>query len=118
MADARRAGREEEFFRINSNANPTGQLTDVANHCRQLPLCLYLLVQWLYECLNKADLKELRQHSQRLPSLCDTMVRFYQVNSRPRFSFFFFFYFHTLVFFILVAHGGHERVICFSARCS
>ena len=81
MADARRIGRREEFFRINSSADMTGQLVDVVDRCRQLPLRLRLPVQWLNECLRKADWKYLRQHGQGLPSLCDTMVCFYQVNS-------------------------------------
>ena len=34
MADARRIGREEEFFIINPSANPNGRLLDVADHCR------------------------------------------------------------------------------------
>ena len=42
----------------------------------------------------------------RAPFLCDTMVHFYQVNSRPRFSFFsFFLYFLTPVLFLLAAYG-------------
>ena len=77
MADARRAGREEESFRINSSPDSTGRLADVADNCRQLPLHLHHPVQWLNECLGKADYKELRQHDQRLPSLCDTIVCFY-----------------------------------------
>ena len=80
MADARHAGHEEEFFRINPAANPTSRLADVADRCRHLPLHLHLPVQWLNECLSKADWRELRQHSQGLPSLYDTMVCFYQVN--------------------------------------
>ena len=34
MADVRRTGREEEFFRINLGADPTGRVADVADHCR------------------------------------------------------------------------------------
>ena len=60
MADARRVGHGEEFFRINPCADPMGWLTDVADHCRQLPLHLRLFVQWLNECLSKANWKELR----------------------------------------------------------
>ena len=81
MVDARRASREEEFFRINQGADPTGQLLDVTDHCRQLPLHLRLPVQWLNECLDKVNWKDLRQHSQGLPSHYDTMVYFSQVNS-------------------------------------
>ena len=55
MADVRCASREEEFFRINSGANLTGQLADIVEHCRQLTLRLALLVQWLNECLSKVD---------------------------------------------------------------
>ena len=55
LANARRAGREEEFFRINPDADPKGQLADVADHCRQLPIHLHLPIQWLNECLTKAD---------------------------------------------------------------
>ena len=81
MVDARCAGYEEEFFRINPGVDPTCQVADVADRCRQLPLHLRLSVQWLNECLSKADWKDLRQCGQGLPSLCDTMVCFYQVNS-------------------------------------
>ena len=56
MADARRAGREEEFSRINQGADPT----DVADCCRKHPHCFRLPIQWLNECLSKADWKELR----------------------------------------------------------
>ena len=77
MEDVRCAGREEEFFRINLDANSTGQLTDVVDHYRQLCLRLCFPVHWLNECLSKADWKELRQCGQGLPSLCDTMVYFY-----------------------------------------
>ena len=59
--DARRASHKGECFRINPGADPTGRLTDVADRCRQLPNCLHLPVQWLNECLSKADWKELRQ---------------------------------------------------------
>ena len=62
MADARRAGYGEEFFNINLGANMKGWLADVADHRRHLPLCLDLPVQWLNECLSKADWKDLRQH--------------------------------------------------------
>ena len=58
--DARRVGLEDEFFIINPNADPTGQLADVADHCQQPPLHFRLPVQWLNECLNKAYWKELR----------------------------------------------------------
>ena len=61
IADARHAGHEKEFFRINSGADPTGRLVDVADRCRQLPFHLHLPVQWLNECLSKADWKELKQ---------------------------------------------------------
>ena len=81
MANARRTGHEKEFFRINLGVDPTSQLADVADHCRQLPICLLLSVKLLNECLSKFDWKELRRCGQRLPSLCDTMVHFYQVNS-------------------------------------
>ena len=77
MVDARHASSEEEFFRIKPDADPTGQLADVADHCRQLILRLRLPIQWLNECLSKADWKELRQRSQGLPSLYGTLVRFY-----------------------------------------
>ena len=60
MADARCAGRENEFFRSNPGADPTGWLVDVANHCKQLPLHLRLLIQWLNECLSRVDWKDLR----------------------------------------------------------
>ena len=60
MADARRAGREVEFFRINPSADPKGRLVDVVNRCRHLPLHLRLPVQWLNECLSKVDWKDLR----------------------------------------------------------
>ena len=79
MADIRCVGREEEFFNINPGADPEGRLADVADRCRHLPL--HLLVQWLNECLSKANWKDLRQRDQALPSFCDTMVCFYQVNS-------------------------------------
>ena len=108
MADARRVGCKEELFRINQGDDLTGRLADVANHCRQLPLYLRLPVQWLNECLNKAEWKELRQRSQDLPSLCDTMVRFYHVNFWPHFFLFFYSYFLTLIFLLLAAYGGHE----------
>ena len=83
MADVKHAVHKEEFFMINSGADPMGQLTNVADHCRQLPLRLrlHLPVQWLNEYLSKADWKDLRQCGQGLPSFCDTMVHFYQVNS-------------------------------------
>ena len=83
MADVRRAGCEEEFFSINSGANPEGQLVDVADHCRHLPLRLRLRlpVQWLNECLNKADWKYLRQRGQGLHSFYNTMACFYQAIS-------------------------------------
>ena len=42
MADARHAGREEEFFIINPGADLMIQLVDVVDHCRQLPLRLRL----------------------------------------------------------------------------
>ena len=87
MADARHASREEEFFRINPGADPKGRLANVADRCRQLPFCPRFPIQWLNECLNKADWKDLRHRSQGLPSLGDTMVRFYQVNFRLCFSF-------------------------------
>ena len=45
MADARRSGREVEFFRINPNADMTGRLVDVTDRCRQLPLRLLLPIQ-------------------------------------------------------------------------
>ena len=77
MADARCARHEEEFFRINPGVDPKGQLTNVTNCCRQLPLHLRLPVQWLNECLTKIDWKDLRKRGQGLPSLCDTMVCFY-----------------------------------------
>ena len=48
------------FFRINLGADSMGQLANVADHCRKLLLCL--LVQWLNECLSKADWKYLRQY--------------------------------------------------------
>ena len=60
MADARCTGRKEEFFKINLGANPKGQLADVVDHCRQLPLHLRLPIQWLNECLSKVDWKDLR----------------------------------------------------------
>ena len=69
MADARCAGCEEEFFRINPRVDPKGRLADVTDRYRQLPLRLCLPVQWLNECPNKADRKDLRQHGQGLPSL-------------------------------------------------
>ena len=94
MADVRHVGREEEFFRINPSVDSTGLLADFVDRCRQLPLHLCLPIQCLNECLSKATWKELRQHGQGLSSLCDTMVRFYQVNSRP--CFFLFSYFHFL----------------------
>ena len=82
MADKRCASREVEFFIINQDDDSIGQLADLVDHCSQLSLRLHLclLVQWLNECLSKADWKELRPCSQGLPSLCDTMVRFYQAN--------------------------------------
>ena len=55
MADVRRVGRKEEFFRINPGANPTSQLIDVADHYRQLPFHLRVLVHSLNECLSKGD---------------------------------------------------------------
>ena len=117
MADARRAGVEEKF----QGADLTVRLANVTDCCRQLPLCLRLRlclrlpIQWLNECLNKADWKDLRQRSQGLPYLCDTMVLFYQVNSLPYFSFFFSFCFLTPVSLLLAAHEGHERIICLSS---
>ena len=59
MADARRGGREEEFFSINPGADLEGWLMDVADHCKHLPLHLHLPIQWLNECLNKVDWKDL-----------------------------------------------------------
>ena len=61
MVDARCTGLEEKFYRINLGANPTGRLADVVDRCRQLVLRLRLPVQWLNECLSKANWKELRQ---------------------------------------------------------
>ena len=55
MVDTKHAGREEELFRINLGAEPTGRLTDVISCCRQLSLRLRLPVKWLNKCLNKAD---------------------------------------------------------------
>ena len=111
MADMTRAGREDEFFSIDPGADLEGQLTDVVNRCRHLPLHLHFPIQWMNECLSKADLKDMRQHGQGLPSLCDTMVRFYQVNSQLFLSFHFLsisFCFLTPVFLLLTAHGSHE----------
>ena len=52
MTNSRRAGREEEFFKIKLSADSTGRLADVENRCRQPPLCHCLPVQWLNECLS------------------------------------------------------------------
>ena len=79
MVDGRCASHGELFFRINLCTDPMSRLADVMDRCRQFPL--HLSIQWLDECLSKADWRDLRQYSQGLPSLCDTMVRFYQVNS-------------------------------------
>ena len=70
MVDARLIGRKEEFFSINLDADPKDQLADVEDYCRHLPLRLHLLVQWLNECLSKADWKDLKQCGQgSLPSV-------------------------------------------------
>ena len=71
-------------------------LADVADRCGHLPLRLRLLIQWLNECLNKADWKDLRWHGQGLPSFCDIMVYFHWVNSELCFSFSFSFSFLLL----------------------
>ena len=47
MENARCVDCEEEFFKINLDVDLTGRLVDVVDHCRQLPLHLYLPVQWL-----------------------------------------------------------------------
>ena len=62
MADARHTGHEEEFFSFNLGADSKGWLTDIADRCKHLPFRLRLLVQWLNECLSKADWKDMRQH--------------------------------------------------------
>ena len=85
MVDARRIGHEDELFRINPNVDSASWLTDVTDRCRQQPLRHRFPVQWLNECLRKADWKELRQRGQGLPSLFDTMVCFYQVSYWPHF---------------------------------
>ena len=61
MADVRRASRDEEFFSINLGVDVKGRLADVVDRCKHLPLRLCLIVQWLNECLNKADWNDLRQ---------------------------------------------------------
>ena len=58
--NARSSSRKEEFLSINLGADLKGRLAKVTDRCRHLPFCLRLPIQWLNECLNKADWKYLR----------------------------------------------------------
>ena len=84
---------------MNSGADPKGRLADVVDCCRHVLLHLCLPIQWLNECLSKADWKDMRQCGQGFLSLFDIMACFYQVNSQlssPLLLFLFPFFFTLL----------------------
>ena len=103
MAEARHTSRKEAFFRINLDLNLTSRLVDVSDQCRQLLLHLRFPIQWLNECLSKANWKELMQRGQGLPSLDNTTVHFSQ-----ELFYFLLLPFSYLIFLLLTAYGGHE----------
>ena len=80
MANARRGCHVGEFYNINPNAAPKGRVINLEEYIDRLPIRLCLPLQWLNEYLGTDKWKDLRQRDQGLPSLCDSMVRLYQVN--------------------------------------
>ena len=62
MADARQDGHIGEFFNINPDATPEGRIANLEDYTDRLFIHLRLSFQWLNECLDRDEWKDLRQH--------------------------------------------------------
>ena len=60
MADVRCAKLPEKFIKINLDTSQQGRVPNIEDHFGCLPHHLYVPLQWMNECLNKEDNKNLR----------------------------------------------------------